>query len=118
MVSQKFINHIIDNANKEDLQVFVKEVINSVIIDNIYYDDIVQNALELISGCAKPIHDVTISSDKILNYLHSSAYKGEGATKYEIIGIDNFKSYVTVKYNTTPEGEVDTTANIPFRYLF
>lgn len=113
MVSVAFSDYIVGCAIKENLQVFVKEVIKSIRDNERWNDNILNNALELISGCAKPISVMGVNDEKLVDYLHKYAYKGEESNTYQVISVDNFKCNVRVKYNSIRDGELDCETDIP-----
>ena len=113
MVSVNFSDYIVNIALRENLQVFVKEVIKSIRANERWDDRILNNAIELISGSSKPINLTDVNDAKVVDYLHKCAYKGEESNTYQVLSVDNFKCNVRVKYNSVRDGELDLETDIP-----
>lgn len=110
MLSDNFIKYIIDNANANDLKVFVKEVINSIKSSQEWNFDILSaNALELICGAKKPYTKDDVDIDKCIAYIKSNCYKGENVEVCKLISVDNINLDCYLEYTRSDDSGISKT---------
>lgn len=111
MLSKECIEKIVFMSDSQNIANFTILAIEHLKKAYPYNDNVVNNAIELVIGAAKPYSIDDIDIAKVEEKVRKQCYKAENAENIRVTDIDTITLEVTVMYKN-PDDKYDNTCRI------